>query len=140
MQALFVFLQHHSTLTFIFLVTFFALMVVEFIRLKRGTLEISPAELTQLINHDEAAVLDIRTTDAFAKGHIINALSIPLSELSTQLTRLKSLKSKSIIIVSANGMESAKAALHLQKEGFTVRILKQGMRAWTDAEMPLIKG
>jgi len=51
--------------------------------LSRGGRSLSTAELTALVNKDEAVVVDIRPAKDFATGHIVGALNIPRSEEHT---------------------------------------------------------
>ena len=47
----------------------------------RGYQVATPAQATQLINQDNALILDIRQDNEFKNGHIINSKHIPLSFL-----------------------------------------------------------
>ncbi|MBS1935460.1 MAG: rhodanese-like domain-containing protein [Bacteroidetes bacterium] len=64
-----------------------------------------------------AIILDVRTRNEYAGGHVKNSLNIPLNELPAQLKKLK--KEKTIITCCASGMRSASAKNVLQSNGFT---------------------
>ncbi len=99
---------------------------------------VGPMELLQLINHQNALVLDVRTDKEFRDGHIINSMHIPLGTLSDQLLQLAGYKHSSVVIVCRSGARSAQAAGTLKKAGFEqVCNLTGGIMAWQSANMPL---
>ncbi|MCK5499243.1 MAG: rhodanese-like domain-containing protein, partial [Gammaproteobacteria bacterium] len=49
-----------------------------------GATQVLPAEVTRLINHENAEVLDLRSAEEFEKGHIPGAVNIP--EMFTTLS------------------------------------------------------
>lgn len=106
-----------------------------------GVKMLLPADVTRLINREDAVVVDIRSESDFEKGHIINAMNIPAAELPNQLEKLKAHKQKDIIFNCANGSISPKEARKLKNEGFEkVSCLKGGLLAWQNASLPLTKG
>lgn len=106
----------------------------------RGFTEIGPAEAVQLINHDGAALLDVREDKEFQEGHILDAIHIPLGKLAGRLGELDELKSKPLVISCRSGHRSATACAQLRKNGFeTVYNLKGGVMAWQSAGLPLQK-
>lgn len=106
----------------------------------RGYSSISPSESTQMINRDDALILDVRENNEFSEGHIINALHIPLSSLKTRMSELEKHKTKKIIIACRSGHRSSQACANLKKEGFAeVFNLSGGVMAWENANLPLIK-
>lgn len=140
MNDILLFLQNHALLTVLGLFAIAGLMLLELLKTKISAIKISAVEVVKLINHKEAAIIDLRPKEAFLKGHIINALSIPLAELADHTKKLDSTKKHPLILVCANDLEASKAAQHLKKHQFTVYILKGGMQKWYEANMPFIKG
>ena len=65
-------------------------------------------EVTQLINHEDAEVIDIRSQTEFENGHIINAKNIGLQELPERINKLRKDKSRGIIFYCSNGSLSLK--------------------------------
>lgn len=49
---------------------------------------ITPAQTEQLLSEGKAIVVDVRSPDLFASGHIPGALSAPLNRLRALLPRL----------------------------------------------------
>lgn len=105
-----------------------------------GVPSVTPAEAVNLINRNNALVLDVRDDAEFADGHIADALHIPVSELPNRLNELKKYKVKAILVNCQRGGRSAKACDILRKAEFTqVHNLHGGLDAWHQAKLPLIK-
>lgn len=139
MQDILIFISQHWLLTTALVIVLVLLMIVEVIRLKQNTFNISPLQTTQLINHENATVIDIRTTETFKKGHIIGANAISAQEIRENSKKLEKFKTRPLIIVCNAGIESQKIATLLLKQGYNVYSLHGGMRAWSEAEMPIVK-
>jgi rhodanese-related sulfurtransferase len=100
----------------------------------------SPLEATQLINRGKTTVLDVRSTEEFAAGHLRDAKHIPLSDLASRIGELEKSKSRSVIVVCQSGARSDKAVRQLAAAGFTdVQRLDGGIAAWQAAGLPLAK-
>ena len=106
----------------------------------RGFRAVSPSEATQLINREDALVLDVREDGEYQGGHIINALHIPVASLNERLGELEKHKDKPIIVGCRSGQRSARACATLRKQGFEqVYNLSGGVMAWQNANLPLSK-
>ena len=118
-----------------------SLLVLIFSELRRkamGLINIEAPEAVRLIN-DGAAVVDIRSADAFARGHITNAKNIPQDELAAKRDTLN--KQKPLVAVCDAGVTTNRAVASLRKAGFeNVYGLKGGMNGWTQAGLPVVTG
>jgi rhodanese-related sulfurtransferase len=139
MDNLTVFIANHMGLVYLLAVTMIALMIVEYLRTKRGGMRVDPKAAVLLINKKNAVIIDIRAKESFQGGHIVDAVNSPLSEWKESAKKLDKYKNKPVIIVCGNGTESQKAAANLSKQGYTAVALSGGMRAWSGAELPLVK-
>ncbi|WP_372626623.1 rhodanese-like domain-containing protein [Arsukibacterium sp.] len=103
--------------------------------------QVSPTELTMLVNRQDGIVVDIRAEEEFKKGHITGARHIAASQISEQkLSGLEKQKDAPIIVVCQAGMTAQKSAAALTKQGFSnVSVLQGGMGAWTGASLPVVK-
>ena len=102
--------------------------------------EVGVAEAVQLINRQDAAVVDVREPGEFKGGHIPNARNIPLGQLAERARDLDKLKGKPVVLACASGNRSMTAAGTLRKAGFEqVVSLSGGMAAWQQAGMPVEK-
>jgi rhodanese-related sulfurtransferase len=140
MQEILNFLQHHWQLTSALIVILLLLMLMEFLKKSKGT-NLSPVDTINLINHENAAVIDIRSSDAYLNGHIIGSISIPLHELNDKIKKIEKFKAQPIVIVCATGKDSTQAMRILTGKGFArIYTLQGGIQAWKMNEMPLTKG
>ncbi|MCG8426040.1 MAG: rhodanese-like domain-containing protein [Chromatiales bacterium] len=99
---------------------------------------VSPQKATEMINREEAVVVDVRPMNDFTEGHIINALNIPANALKNQIKTLEKYKDKPIIMACRSGAQSSMACKQLRKEGFEkVFNLQGGMLAWQNANLPI---
>jgi rhodanese-related sulfurtransferase len=102
--------------------------------------ELGALGATQLINRQNAVVLDLRDSKEYTQGHVPNALNIPLSELGARGGELNKLSGRPLIAYCDRGNRSRSASSALSKLGFAeVYTLKGGVRAWAEAGLPLIK-
>ncbi len=103
-----------------------------------GIKEVGTLEATQLINHHDALVLDVREDQEWAGGHIPHARHIPLRQLSGRMHELEKFKDKPIIAICRSGARSGHGCSVLRKNGFEqVYNLSGGMLAWQQANMPV---
>jgi rhodanese-related sulfurtransferase len=102
---------------------------------------LSPVGATQLINREDACILDVREADEFAGGHLPEARNIPLGKLAERLNELEKLKERALLVCCASGIRSDKAGVQLRKSGFTrIHTLAGGIDAWVAAGYPVKKG
>lgn len=139
MQDILNFLQTHWQLTATLIAVLALLFIVELIKLKRGANRINPVAATDLINHKNAVIVDTRGAEAFASGHIIGSVSLPVAELLSKNKKIEKLKSQPIVLVCNADHEAQKIATSLQQQGFAIYILGGGIRAWREADLPLVK-
>jgi len=130
------FAGNHTLLVAALVFSFFVVIFTELRRKAGGLTNVEPQEAVKLINAD-AAVVDLRSAEAFARGHIVNARNIPLDELQANLEKIK--KHKSVIAVCDSGITSNRAVDTLRKSGLdSVYNLRGGINAWTQANLPLV--
>jgi rhodanese-related sulfurtransferase len=97
-------------------------------------------QATQMLNQGKTVVLDVRSAEDFAGGHIRGALNIPLKDLPQRVGELEKSRSKNVIVVCQAGMNSAKASAQLDKAGFKeVYSLAGGLTAWQAQGLPVAK-
>ncbi|MFI4968814.1 MAG: rhodanese-like domain-containing protein [Lysobacterales bacterium] len=135
------FLGNHFYLTLAFIGVLVAFLVTEAQRFQRGYTALTPAGLTQLINRENALLIDVSSIADFEKGHIPGARQVAMSQFDPESKELAKARELPVAIVCRNGQTSAQAAQRLKKAGFTkVFWLEGGLRAWSEAQMPLAKG
>lgn len=118
-----------------------ALLYTEVARLFRGYTALRPAELTGLINRDNALVIDLSPSGDFEKGHIASSRSVAPSQFDPENKLLAKARELPVVMVCRNGQASGDAAKRLKKAGFEkVYWLDGGVQAWQQADLPLVKG
>jgi rhodanese-related sulfurtransferase len=101
---------------------------------------VNTLEATQLINRQDAMVLDVRNADEFQKGHILSARNIPLPQLDARLGDIARYREKPVIVACESGNRSGAAASVLRKHGFAHAVsLSGGNAAWQQAGLPVEK-
>lgn len=81
-------------------------------------LGIAPAADYKTLVSNGAIILDVRTKEEFASGHIKGSLNIPVQVLNKNLKQLKD-KNQVVITCCASGMRSASAKSILKSNGYT---------------------
>lgn len=118
-----------------------AIIVTEVNRLVRGFHGLGPAQLTALINRDNALVVDLRPSNDFLAGHIPGSKNVQMAQFDPQNKQLAPAKSLPVVLVCKTGQTAGGAAKRLKEAGFErVYLLDGGIAAWQQAELPLIKG
>ena len=103
-----------------------------------GIKEVGIMEATQLINHHDALVLDVREDQEYSGGRVPHSKHIPLRQLSGRVHELEKFKGKPIIAICRSGARSGHGCSVLRKNGFEqVYNLNGGMMAWQQANMPV---
>ena len=101
---------------------------------------VNTLQATQLMNREDAVVVDVRPVADFAKGHILGARSIPLAELEKRAGDLDKYKAKPVIIYCDAGNRAGGGVALLRRNGFAnVVNLTGGYAAWQQAGLPVEK-
>jgi len=83
-------------------------------------------------------MLDVRTPDEYAEGHIKGAKLIPIQELAGRLAEVP--HDKQVYLYCHSGARSARASKLLADHGYTnIENIKGGIVAWKNAGYPVEK-
>lgn len=135
------FIGNHPVLSFGFVGTLLALAWLEFSKLTRGYAALTPAALTQLINREDALVVDVSSIADYEAGHIPGAKHVAIGQFDPESKELAKVRDRPVAVVCKNGLVSGQAAKRLRKAGFSrVYWLEGGAKTWIDAHLPLVKG
>ena len=98
-----------------------ALLLFAFAKKRPRDTPEQPSILTQSAQaaHDGALVIDVRTPDEFANGHIDGAINIPFDQTAQRLNDLPSDKTAPIVLYCRSGRRSSVAARTLAQHGYT---------------------
>lgn len=140
MDKILEFTGNHPWLVLALVVSFLVAIFSELRRKASGTINIDASDAVRLINNG-ALVVDLRSADAFGRGHIVAARSIPHDELETKTESLAKDKATPVVAVCDNGVSSTRTVNMLRKAGYaSVYGLKGGMNGWTQAGLPVVTG
>lgn len=125
-----------------FLVGAFAVLLALFIRneMNRGGSVIGVQELVQLVNNENALVVDVRDKAEYDQGHIVESINIPYTSIETRADELNKHKDRPIVIACKMGQHSGAAGTALRKKGFeNVSRLRGGIAEWRGQNLPVVK-
>ena len=92
----------------------------------------------QILKEQKPILLDVRTRREFKRGHIKDALLIPVQELQTRLKELSAYKHTDILIYCATGNRSTVASKILIDNGFKRIInMRYGIAQWSRNKYPI---
>ena len=97
--------------------------------------EIHPREARNLLDAGEALALDVREHDEWHRGHIRDALHIPLGELAARLHELP--RGATLVAVCRSGSRSGMVVGPLRRHGFDIVNLGGGLLSWHASGLPL---
>lgn len=72
-------------------------------------------EISALLKSEKTVIVDVRTPQEFAEGHVADSINIPLDEIHQHFDELKKLGD--IVLCCASGGRSGQAALFLKQNG-----------------------
>jgi rhodanese-related sulfurtransferase len=116
-----------------------AMLIWPYVRRMGGGPSVSAAQATQLINREDALVVDVRDPGEYGGGHILGAKNLPLSRIDSAGKEIAAKrKDKPLIVYCDTGNRSTKAAAALRSQGFSqVLNLSGGLAAWQQAGLPV---
>lgn len=99
---------------------------------------LSPLLAVTRMNSIDTVIVDVREPPDFIKGHIENAINLPLGKFSEKLASIEEYKKQTIIVVCQSGSKSVSACKTLTKENFEkVFNITGGMQSWGDSNLPI---
>ena len=153
MSQLVEFAGNHPFMVMLFLTVLFLYLNALYKEKSTAYKQVNVDQLTRLVNQQNAQLIDVRPKEAFAEGHIVNAINLPLLDLDTIIAerigledinagkvKLDKLKKKPVIVYCQVGRSSAAASKKLNEAGFEqVFNLQGGINAWLNDKLPLSK-
>lgn len=97
--------------------------------------EVDNRSATELINHKNAQIVDLRAPADFKQECIARSVNIPADRIQNELGKLD--KTRPVLLVDDDGRRSRMASPLLRGTGFKeVFILAGGLNAWRTAKLP----
>lgn len=86
-------------------------------------------------------VLDVRTPEEFAAGHLPGAINIPNAELAARVKELDGARDSDIVVYCRTGKRAGEALGVLEKSGFKRLLHLQGdYTRWSEEKRPVVTG
>ena len=103
-----------------------------------GGKRVGPLEAVRMINDREPVIVDLRPAADFKKGHLLNAINVPLAKLEERAGDLGKDRGRPILVYCALGSSSGEAAAKLRKLGFAEAYpIRGGLNAWMQSNLPV---
>jgi rhodanese-related sulfurtransferase len=140
-DRLLAFAQLHPIAVAALVVLTVAIAFNEITRRLTGYKPLSPSQLTELVNREDALVIDVSPSTEFDKGHIAGARNVLPGQLEPDNKLIAKARDRPLVLVCRTGQASAQAAGKLVKAGYSrVHWLEGGLPSWQQAELPLVRG
>ncbi|CEN32336.1 Uncharacterized protein yibN [Candidatus Westeberhardia cardiocondylae] len=140
MQRITQFFMNHFILSMIWLVLFFLLIFLFIWNFFSKVEEIFHTDVINLINRENAVIVDLRSRSEYKRGHIINSINFLPEEIkSKKFNTLYVIRNQPIVLVCSNGFSSRSFAENLISHDFKrVYVLKEGIFGWKEKKFPLV--
>lgn len=137
------FIAFSSAHWFMWLIWFWLFAAIIWLELHQGGFgvpKLTPQQLVQAINSNQAIVLDVRASDIYCRNHILGAKNIQSAQLLTPESKYHKFKAKrKFVLVGEQEQDVLKIANRLRKMGYAdISVLGQGMKAWFEGGFPTV--
>lgn len=134
------FFAEHWQLSLFFIAAFIWVIITESKSRASKGLTVTAAEATQMMNRENAKVLDIRKDNDFIDGHIVGSQNVQADTLKTNLQSLGIKPDQAVVLVCYRGQSTLPLVTHMRKHGYVKTVaLAGGVQGWQQAELPLVK-
>ena len=111
-------------------------LAMPYLNKKRFGPMIPPAKAVELINKQNALIIDVRGPTDFKKGRIARSLNIPATTIQGRLNEVP--KAMPILLVDDTGGVSSMVSKLLRGMGYEqVYVLEGGLEEWVRGKFPL---
>ncbi len=132
------FSANHTLLVGGFVALLIAVFINEFKQATKNFSSLTPTGAIQLMNNEDAVLLDVREPAETVVGKIAKAIQIPVGSVGQRVGELDKHKDRNIIVYCKTGARAGIACRELEKAGFEkVYSLSGGITAWQEANLPV---
>ena len=132
------FSANHTLLVGGFVALLIAVFINEFKQAAKNFSSLTPAGAIQLMNNEDAVLLDVREPAETVAGKLAKAIQIPVGSVGQRVGELDKHKDKNIIVYCKTGARAGIACQELNEAGFEkVYSLSGGITAWQEANLPV---
>ncbi len=118
-----------------------AMLLWPLVRRTAGGPWVSTLQATQMINREDALVLDVREPAEYAEGHILGAKNVPLADLERRAAELDKHKAKPVIVYLRQRQPRHARHRRAARRAASPSVfnLTGGYGAWQQAGLPVEK-
>jgi rhodanese-related sulfurtransferase len=103
-----------------------------------GRPDVSPAVVAELRERADAPLLlDVRTPEEFAAGHVAGAVNIPHDQLAARLSEVEAADRPWVLVYCRSGRKATQAEAVLAKAGVEVRQMEGSWLRWEAEGRPV---
>jgi rhodanese-related sulfurtransferase len=95
----------------------------------------TPQQIAELLQRDEAELIDVREPSEFEAGRIAGARLVPLGELAARAETISA--DRPVVFYCRSGARSGMAAQAFRGAGFDAHNMAGGLLDWSAAGLPL---
>jgi rhodanese-related sulfurtransferase len=107
---------------------------------RKGGPSLSPAQLTDMVNREDAVVLDLRESGEYRQGHIVSSINMPFAKLGSASPSSTATARARSWWCARWGHHSGAVAKTLKDKGFErVYRLGGGMSEWQASQLPTVR-
>ncbi|MXP67934.1 rhodanese-like domain-containing protein [Pantoea sp. Aalb] len=141
MQKILQFVSNHPILNLVWIIFLILIFVTLIKEIFSNIRNINTSEMIHIINKEKAMIIDVRSYEDYKNGHIVGSIHIVGEDIKKRkVNELKKYKSTPIIVVCNTGQHASVLARELSTLGFIqVFVLKNGINAWNNDNLPLVK-
>lgn len=101
-----------------------------------GRPAVAPAAVAEIIARDDAPILlDVRTPEEFAQGHLPGAVLIPHDQLAARLDEID--RDRWVLVYCRSGKRASTAQDILEEAGIEVRQIEGSWLRWQEEDRPV---
>lgn len=127
-----------NILWFIIMIAAAIALLWPYITKRRFGPQVSINDAVELINKQNALVIDVRKSVDFKSGHIARAVNCPADVIQGRLNEFT--KDRPIVLVDETGSSARTVSVLMRGVGFQkVSVLDGGLQAWKSEKLPLVK-
>ena len=102
--------------------------------------EVTSRQAAELIRSANPLVLDVRTRQEYARGHLPDSVLIPVQELAQRVGEISGDRDRQVLIYCATGNRSTVAAKILLEAGFDQVVnMRDGIAGWWQNRLPVVQ-
>ena len=108
---------------------------------RRAGKTLTPQQVANLMNREQAVLIDLRDAADYKAGHVVDAMNVPNNQFKDKIASLSKYKEKPVVLTCKMGQHSSSAGKQLASNGFTqIYRMSGGMMEWTSQQFPVVKG